>query len=137
MYPLPGQCPVCGNELEITRLHCLNCDTSIEGRFTLLGRLARLSAEQLQFVETFLRCEGTLKRVEKEMGISYPTVRARLREVIRTMGFEVPGDEEEAADVLTEEERANILDRLYRGELTSEEALALLQGGGGGDRYGE
>lgn len=138
MYPLPGQCPVCGHELEITRLHCLNCDTSIEGHFSLLGRLARLSAEQLQFVETFLRCEGTLKRVEKELGISYPTVRARLREVIRTMGFEVPSDEEaEAAYVLSEEERAEILDRLYRGELTSEEALALLQGEARGGRYGE
>jgi hypothetical protein len=128
MYPLPGQCPVCGNALEVTRLHCLYCDTALEGHFSL-GRLARLSAEQIAFVETFMRCEGTIKRVEKELGISYPTVRTRLREVIRAMGFEVVSDyAEEAANVLSDEERSAILDRLYSGELTSEEALALLRG---------
>ena len=128
MYPLPGRCPVCGEGLEVTRLHCRRCDTSIEGHFGL-GRFARLSAEQLHFIETFLRCEGTIKRVEKELGISYPTVRARLKETIRALGFEVISDyADQAGDVLSDGDRKAILDRLYSGELSSEEALALLRG---------
>lgn len=128
MYPLPGHCPVCGETLQVTRLLCRQCGTSLEGHFAL-GRLSRLNAEQVHFVETFLRCEGTLKRVEKELDISYPTVRSRLKDVIRTLGFEVVSDyagEDEGA--LDEEERSAILDRLYSGELTSAEALALLRG---------
>ena len=128
MYPMPGHCPVCGETLEVTRLHCRHCDTALEGHFTL-GRLSRLNAEQIHFVETFIRCEGTIKRVEKELGISYPTVRSRLKEVIRAMGFEVLSDyADEAHDTLSEEDRSAILDQLYSGELTSEEALALLRG---------
>ena len=124
MYPLPGRCPVCGDTLEVTRLHCRQCDTAIEGHF-MMGRLSRLSAEQLAFVETFLRCEGTIKRVEKELGISYPTVRARLEDVIRAMGFEVVSALNQEGRY-SEAERAEILDRLDRGEITSEEALAML-----------
>lgn len=128
MYPLPGNCPVCGQDLEVTRLHCRHCDTAIEGHFTL-GHLAALTPEQLHFVETFVRCEGTIKRVEKELGISYPTVRARLKEVIRAMGFEVISDYADQPGILAEAERSDILDRLDRGEIDSEAALALLSGG--------
>jgi hypothetical protein len=128
MYPMPGNCPVCGDTLNVTKLHCSNCDTTLEGHFTL-GRLSRLSAEQIHFVETFLRSEGTLKRVEKELGISYPTVRARLEDVIRSMGFEVVGDYvEPQSSSLSEAERGRILDQLSRGEITSDEALTMLQG---------
>lgn len=128
MYPMPGHCPVCGDTLNVTRLHCANCDTAIEGHF-MLGRLSRLTADQLYFVETFLRCEGTIKRVEKELGISYPTVRARLEEVIRSMGFEVLSDYvEPQSSRVSEAERSKILDRLSRGEINSEEALTLLKG---------
>jgi hypothetical protein len=127
MYPMPGNCPVCGDTLEVTRLHCRHCGTSLEGNF-MLGRLSRLSAEQLNFVETFIRCEGTIKRVEKELGISYPTVRGRLKEVIRALGFEVISDYAEEGDgTLSEDERSVILDQLYKGEITSEEALELLR----------
>ncbi len=125
MYPLPAQCPVCGDKLTVTRLNCYTCGTVIEGSF-LLSRLAALTGEQMEFVETFLRCEGTIKRVERELGISYPTVRARLKDAIKAMGFEVLSDVE--TDALSEEERNAILDRLSKGEITSEEALALLKG---------
>ena len=124
MYPMPGHCPVCGDTFAVTRLHCRSCDTSIEGHFAL-GRLSRLNAEQLHFVETFIRCEGTIKRVEKELGISYPTVRSRLKEVIRSLGFEVVSDYAES-ELLSEEERSAILDQLSKGMITSEEALAML-----------
>ncbi|GAB4467602.1 MAG: DUF2089 family protein [Anaerolineae bacterium] len=109
-----------------TRLYCPECDTTIEGRF-VMGRLGRLTPEQVYFVETFLRCEGTIKRVEKELNISYPTVRARLKEVIRAMGFEVISDYFDEAPTLTNEERRSILDRLDRGEISTEEALELLR----------
>jgi hypothetical protein len=124
---MPGNCPVCGDTLNVTKLHCPNCDTSLEGHFTL-GRLSRLNADQIYFVETFLRCEGTIKRVEKELGISYPTVRARLEEVIRSMGFEVVGDYVAPQSGMSEAERGRVLDQLSRGEISSEEALALLRG---------
>jgi len=127
MYPMPGHCPVCGEALHVTGLRCSNCDTSIEGHFAL-GRLSHLNADQLNFVETFLRCEGTIKRVEKELGISYPTVRARLEEVIRTMGFEVISDFVQPSGSISEARRGEILDQLSRGEITSEEAITLLQG---------
>ncbi len=112
--------------MSVTRLHCRHCDTGIEGHFSL-GRLAQLNAEQIHFVETFIRSEGTLKRVEKELGISYPTVRSRLKEVIRAMGFEVVSDYDDENTSLSEQERHEILDQLYRGELSSEEALSLLK----------
>jgi hypothetical protein len=125
MYPLPGRCPVCGDTLEVTRLHCRQCDTAIEGHFEM-GRLSRLTAEQIGFVETFLRCEGTIKRVEKELGVSYPTVRARLEEAIRAMGFEMISAVAESNGT-SEAQRAEILDQLDRGDITSEEALSLLK----------
>ena len=106
------------------RLHCRSCDTSIEGHFNL-GRLNLLSAEQVTFVETFIRCEGKLNRMERELGMSYPTLRARLTEIIRQMGFPV-GPE---VPTLSDEERQQILDDLASGKITSDEAMALLEGG--------
>jgi len=125
MYPMPGRCPVCGEVLEVTRLHCRQCDTTIEGHFET-SRIARLSPDQLSFIETFIRCEGTIKRVEKELGISYPTVRARLEEVIQAMGFEVISVLASTPGGLSDADRAEILDRLDRGEISSEEALQQL-----------
>ncbi|MBP7592023.1 MAG: DUF2089 family protein, partial [Chloroflexi bacterium] len=69
MNPVIGQCPICNDTLTVTRLHCRTCDTTIEGHFTL-GRLYELSAEQLNFVELFIRCEGKINRVEQELGMS-------------------------------------------------------------------
>jgi hypothetical protein len=126
MHPVIGQCPVCSGELVVARLYCPTCATAIEGRFGL-GRLSQLSETQLDFVETFIRCEGKLTRVQDELGISYPTVRSRLEEVIRSLGYEVaPGEEE--SKVVSEEERRAILKDLADGKLSSEEAMRLLQG---------
>src|SRR5215210_7045757 len=82
------RCPVCGDDLHIVRLECPACGSALQGNFTL-GRLARLSREQLQFVEVFIRCKGKIKDVEEELAISYPTVVARLNEVVQALGFEV------------------------------------------------
>jgi hypothetical protein len=123
MNPIPTKCPVCQGVLSVRRLHCRNCDTSIEGHFDL-GRLGQLSPDQLSFVESFIRCEGKLNRLERELGISYPTLRARLTEVIRAMGFSVGPELEPISD----EERHRILDDLANGRITPEEAMSMLEG---------
>ncbi|NLG52062.1 MAG: DUF2089 domain-containing protein [Chloroflexi bacterium] len=120
-HPVVGRCPVCQEVPEVTRLHCRNCDTAIEGHFAL-GKFYRLTPEQLAFVETFVRCEGKLNKVEDELGVSYPTVRSRLNEVIRALGYEVREESYPSA-----EQRKIILDQLAAGEITSEEAIRLLK----------
>ena len=112
MNPILTTCPVCDERLSITRLHCRNCDTTIEGHFDL-GRFGRLGADQLSFLEVFIRCEGKLSRMEPEIGLSYPTLRARLHEIIQAMGFPVGTDEGRLSD----EERHRILDELASGKL--------------------
>ncbi len=124
MNPVIGLCPICRSNLEVTRLHCRNCDTTLEGHFAL-GRLYHLNKEQLEFVETFIRCEGKITRVEQEMGMSYPAVRARLNDVIRALGYEV-GETEK--DSVSEDERRNVLKEVASGNMSAEEAVELLQG---------
>lgn len=119
--PVIARCPACGEPLEVTRLVCRSCDTTIEGHFSL-GRFHRLTPEQLFFVETFVRCEGKINSVGEELGISYPTVRSRLNDVIRALGYEV---REEAS--LSADQRKAILEQLAAGEITPEEAVKLLK----------
>jgi hypothetical protein len=124
MNPVIGQCPICQDSLHVTRLQCRTCDTTLEGHFAL-GRLFQLSAEQLSFVETFVRCEGKINRVEQEIGMSYPAVRARLTEVIEAMGYEVGASEH---NQMTEEARREVLAELSTGNLSADEALSILRG---------
>lgn len=124
MRTIPSQCPICGGELAVTRLHCRDCDTSIEGRFATGGAFAALSAEQMRFVEAFVRCEGKFSRLEQEFGLSYPTLRNRLHEIIRAMGYE-PGEGETG---VSDEMRRQILEDLDAGKITYEEALQRLEG---------
>ena len=126
MHPLIGTCPVCGETLEVTRLHCRNCDTTIEGHFSV-GAFDRLSPEQLAFAEKFIYHEGKLNRLEEDLGLSYPTLRSRLQELRRAMGFEI-ADADEAAFTVSDEDRRKILDDLAAGKLSSEEAVQRLQG---------
>ena len=123
MYPVIGKCPVCGDTLSVARLHCRGCDSALEGQFSL-GRFYQLSPEQLAFVETFIRSEGKLTRLQDELGMSYPTARARLTEVIQALGYEVRADPEP----VSVEERKKILEQLASGEITSEQAVGLLKG---------
>ncbi len=120
---LVGRCPACGSDLEVTRLQCFNCDTAIEGRFETC-KFCLLTREQRDFVETFLRVRGNIKEVERELGISYPTVRSRLDQVIRALGYEAGPAEEDAR---AEGQRKEILARLSRGEIGAEEAVKLLK----------
>ncbi len=125
MNQLPGECPVCGGDMTVTRLHCRECDTTIEGRF-VSGPFANLSPEQLEFVEIFIRNEGKITHMEGELGLSYPTIRNRLHEVIRAMGYEPGG----GSETLTEEERRKILEDLSLGNISSEDAMAKLKESG-------
>ncbi|HLF25550.1 MAG TPA: DUF2089 domain-containing protein [Anaerolineae bacterium] len=121
MHTILSQCPVCGETLEVTRLHCRNCDTTIEGHFRA-ERFSQLTPDQLQFVEVFLKNEGKINRVGEDLGVSYPTVRGRLRDVIAALGYQV----EEEPLTISEEERRQLLDDLAKGKITSEEVLKRL-----------
>jgi len=132
-------CPVCQGELTVTRLHCRSCGTALEGEFGV-GRFGRLEREQLAFLESFLRSRGNLKELERELGISYPTVRSRLEGLLRALdlgdGSAQPhqDDEVEPIPAATEQgdqelaaERRAILERLSRHELSADEAAAAIR----------
>ncbi len=126
-------CPICSSELSITRLVCRGCGTAIEGDFNV-GRFGRLSREQLALLESFLRARGNAKELERELKVSYPTVRARIEALVRALGLAdgAPlGDGTEAgsaAPVRVADLRRETLERLARHEITSEQAAAVLRG---------
>jgi hypothetical protein len=136
-------CPICSGELAVTRLHCRTCGTTLEGDFNV-GRFARLSREQFALLESFLRSRGNLKEMERELGISYPTVRARVDALLRALGL---GDDESsmdeletAAETATEitgpavdaaAARRTVLERLARREIDPATAAAELRALGG------
>lgn len=119
MTNMPSGCPVCHQKLTVRSLYCPACKVKVEGEFEL-PKLLSLTLEQMEFVEVFLRSRGNIKVVERELGISYPTVRARLEEVIAKLGYEA-----EPHDI---PDPANVLASLEKGEMTVEEAIRRLQG---------
>jgi hypothetical protein len=124
MHSLPSQCPICGGEIIVTRINCRNCSTTIDGRFSS-RTFSQLTPEQMDFVETFVRLEGKIKHMEKELDSSYPTIRKKLHDVIRALGYEPGGEDEQS--ILSEEERQQILNDLDAGKISYEEAMKLLQ----------
>ncbi len=125
MHPVIGRCPVCSNPLAVVRLRCESCQTEISGNFAL-GKFQQLKPEQLQFIETFIKCEGKIKDVEEEMGISYPTVRARLRDVIRALGYE-PADDAPHPESTRADRRRAILNDLHEKRISVDDAARLLK----------
>jgi len=115
-----GRCPVCGSETEITRISCDACGTNIDGHFQLC-KFCKLTAEQKSFIDVFIKCRGNIKEVEKELGVSYPTVRNRLEDVAGALGYRGEPDQTGPS------RRKEILDRLNNGEITVEEAINLLK----------
>ena len=118
MYKVISQCPVCGGRLQVIKLKCDKCDTVIENDFRL-NKFDYLSEQELFFIETFIRCRGNIKEVEKELKISYPTVRSRLDEVIEKLGYKPAPS--------PDNKKKEILDALERGEITPEEALEQMK----------
>ncbi len=117
-----GKCPVCGEGMNVSRLECKVCQTTIEGDFEICS-FCRLGKEQLKFVEVFIKSRGNIKEVERELGISYPTVRSKLDNVIKAMGYDVAAIPEDE----TGEKRREVLDLLGKGEITSKEAVKMLK----------
>jgi hypothetical protein len=141
VHDVIATCPVCSGELTIARLHCRDCGTALEGEFGV-GRFGRLDREQLSLLESFLRSRGNLKEMERELGISYPTVRGRVDALIRSLGLsdgEGPDADEEFGAGFAEgfpdqpspgdvaAGRRAILERLARKELSAEDAAAALR----------
>jgi len=120
-YTILTKCPVCGDNLEVTDLHCNQCSTHYEGHFKL-DKFNYLTKEQKSFIEVFLRCRGNIREVEKELNISYPTVRGKLDDVIQSLGYTVndPGN--------VPVNKKEILDQLSKGEITYEDAVKLMKG---------
>lgn len=131
-------CPVCQGELMISRLHCRSCGTALEGEFGV-GRFGRLSREQLALLESFLRSRGNLKEMERELGISYPTVRSRVDGLVRALGLAdgegpIDTDDADVTDAPPDDAaaaRRDILERLARREVSAEDAAAELRALGG------
>jgi hypothetical protein len=124
-------CPVCADELAVTKLHCRSCGTTLEGEFSV-GRFGRLDREQLALLESFLRSRGNLREMERELGISYPTVRNRVEALVRSLGVGPRADSEAEGDappggIATEPTRDSILERLSRREISAEEAAAAIR----------
>jgi hypothetical protein len=124
MNQLIDKCPICGDDLIITHLHCPHCRTTIEGKFNFPhSPFTNLSADQLQFLLTFVRCEGKFNRMEEELKLSYPTLRNRFGEILQVMGFEA----EETTPDLSPQERKTILSELSQGKITAGEAQNRLK----------
>jgi hypothetical protein len=124
-------CPVCSSELAVTRLHCRSCGTTLEGDFSV-GRFGRLNREQLALLESFLRSRGNLREMERELGISYPTVRSRVEALVRALGFGARADADDTEDGAAEapapgRSREEILQALARHELSAEDAAAAIR----------
>lgn len=124
MNLIPTRCPLCGGELTVTRIYCRECDTTIEGRFTS-GPFGNLTPEQVNFMITFVRCEGKINRMEDEIGLSYPTIRNRLHDLIRALGYE-PGVSDDLSG-LSDQDRQAILEDLNLGKIGADEAMRLLR----------
>jgi hypothetical protein len=121
-------CPVCSNELAVTRLHCRSCGTTLEGDFSV-GRFGRLNREQVVLLESFLRSRGNLRDMERELNISYPTVRSRVEALIRALGFGPRADGETVEDAGGEAPatRQEILERLARHEISADAAATAIR----------
>jgi len=121
------KCPSCQGNLSVAELDCPSCTLAIKGEFTLPA-LLRLAPAQLDFVEVFLKNRGVIRDVERELGISYPTVRARLDEVLAALGYQVRPSEPNTPDEASGQRR-KILEDLKDGKITPEQARDALGGG--------
>jgi hypothetical protein len=144
MIQLPERCPFCSATITTVKQYtCGSCGTTFEGHFTLpeaAHPLTRLNQTQLDFILAFVCCEGKLNRLEAELGVSYPTVRNRLNEIITALGGEAQAEIETATPPLPDptpplpsveggpRSRKQILDDLAAGKLSPEEAMKLLRG---------
>lgn len=124
MFQAPGRCPTCEAQLGIRELGCAQCGTTIRGDW-YTSPFQRLTSDQQAFLILFVRSRGNLSEVERALGVSYPTVRAKLEELIGVMA-DLPADAREMSGPASSSRR-EVLDRVARGELPASEALEILK----------
>lgn len=107
-----------GQAIVVERVRLVESDIAIEGRFEI-PQLARLSPDDHVFVMAFVRCHGSIKEMEKLFGVSYPTIKSRLNRISESLEF---------VETTPAPSRAGVLDRLKRGEISTEEAIRELEG---------
>lgn len=123
------KCPICAHELTITKLFCEQCGTTMSGQFgSTVTRFNKLTVDQMEFLMTFIRCEGKFNRMEEELKLSYPTLRSRFNDILAALGFE--GNQSTESTALSKEDRIEILQKLDQGALKPDEAELLLRGKG-------
>jgi hypothetical protein len=126
MRPIILKCPSCEGNLTVTSLGCPECSINITGEFAL-PQLLKLTRAQIDFIEVFIKNRGIIREVERELGVSYPTVRARLDEVIQALGYSAKSaSDNDTANDDASTRRRTVLADLKAGKLTPEEALAAL-----------
>lgn len=117
------KCPVCNEDLVVTKLECKHCNTKIEGEFNL-SKFNYLEESQLNFALIFIKNAGNIKAIEKELNISYPTVKKNLDDLIQALGFN-------KVDIVEEElvyhNKKDVLNALKDGKLTYNEAKKVLK----------
>lgn len=126
MIKILTRCPVCEGSLKAVKLKCDTCSTVIENSFDF-PKLMQLSKEQMDFVEVFIKSRGNIKDVEKELGISYPTVRAKLDQVIDLLQEGIGSKLTRASEEEKNNRKEDILKLLEQGLMPVEAAIAELE----------
>lgn len=117
------QCPSCGGEMIVTEMSCTQCETVVRGKFHP-GPFYQLPEDKMRFLEVFVMVRGNVKEMERELGINYWTIRNRLAEIVRLLGYEADPELEEKL----QQQKKDILKSLERGEITVDEAQNALEG---------
>ncbi len=115
-----GNCPICGNKLKVSKLKCDNCKSEISGEFTLSVFDTLTEAEE-NFILVFLKEAGNIKQIEKDLNISYPTVKKMLEGILTKLHLK---SNVELKEPLTKE---SILKDLKNDKISFEEAEVLLK----------
>ena len=122
MSKIPEKCPACGSNLIVTQLTCTSCGTQVQGQYTP-DLFARLSPNDYDFVVLCVKTKGNVKEMERELGISYWTIRNKLSEIVKTLGLDADAPDRESLSA----QRQAILRQLNDGEISVDEAAELLE----------
>ncbi len=124
MRTLPTHCPFTGGPIIVTELYSPEGDITINGRFQVQSPFLALTPDQIEFVLTFIQCEGKFNRMQEELSLSYPTLRSRLKDIILALGLKEPPAAEEYETI---QDRRSILDQIDQGHLSVSEALDAMR----------